>query len=307
MIHHQPVFKKFLIENFLHEEDEVILDATLGEGGHAQAFLEKGKKVIAFERDQHILKKAKERLSEINGFQNCIFHHDNFNNIANLLGSQPIIDLALFDLGISKFHYLEGGRGFTFQNEETLNMSLDDNYLDNAYHLINNLEENELADLFYHLGEETLSRACAKTIVYTRQQQPITTTTHLAELIKKVYHRKQIKTQIHPATKVFQALRIKVNDELSHITPGVNAAINLLKPGGRVCVIAYHSLEDRLIKNIFSKKISPKKNYNKYREEVNSGNLFSLYQKKIIRPDKEEITENPSSRSACLRILCKKR
>lgn len=311
---HQPVFKSFILY-LLRTEDQVILDATLGEGGHAQSFLEAGKKVIAFERDPHIAKQAEKRLSAYLQAGKLIIHHDNYKQITlKKLGEE--VDLALFDLGISKFHYLDGGRGFSFQKEEILDMRLDIGGKDgngikssSASEIINRWREDDLANLFYRYGEETLSRPCARMIVTARAKEPILTTTRLAELIVSVYKKKKVRSHIHPATKIFQALRIEVNRELEHIIPGIGGAIDCLSLGGRVAVIAYHSLEDRRVKEVFRSRITPRKNYNKYLSLKNQnknykpGKSFAWLNKKVIRPDHEEIKNNPSARSACLRVL----
>lgn len=321
-IHHEPVLKDFIVQNLLKPQDEWVLDATLGEGGHTEVFLAMGKQVIAFERDPQIAVVAHERLKKFLADGKLVVHQANYHAIKNFIEADMLkdkIDFVLFDLGISKFHYKAGNRGFSFQVDEPLDMRLDlklESTLNksediSAREIINTWREEDMANLFYQYGEETLSRPCARLIVKERESALIESSMQLAELIKRVYAKKNLRTQNHPATKVFQALRIAVNQELEHIATGVSGAINVLKQGGRLAVISYHSLEDRIVKNTFKEFLTKRENVNKYLvpKSSESGEIdvdkkqFSLWNKKIIRPEADEIRSNPAARSACLRVI----
>lgn len=303
LYHHQPVLLDYIVKNLLPNRD-LIVDATLGEGGHTLAFLEKNKHVICFERDKQILAKAKNRLKNYNNVQ---YINQNFSNINCLTEKySKKIDLILFDLGISMFHYRESQRGFSFYNEEKLDMRLDENKV-SAYEVINFFPEEDLANLFYRYGEEKKSRLYASRICNFRQQQKITTNRELCDIITG--GKKWNKKKIHPATKIFQAIRIHVNDELSHIEKALQNTLPLLSANGALAVISYHSLEDRIVKNFFKTVLPIKKQINKYRlkkEDSNElyNNCYSA-ETKIILADKKELQQNKSSRSAKMRILYK--
>ncbi len=298
-IHHTPVLCDFINNNLLTSSDRLIVDFTLGEGGHSEAFLNKGLHVIAFEQDIKILEKAKLRLKK---HPNIKYIHDNFKHAEKYLDpSKDLIDLALFDLGISTFHYKESGRGFSFSIDEPLDMRLKEDLELSAADIVNSYSEKDLADLFYLYGGEKKSRSMASRICYHRENHPIKRTIELASLLKKFY---PPHSNIHPATRVFQALRIAVNKELDVIVPAIDAVFPCLAPGGKIAAISYHSLEDKIIKERFLKVIAKRKNFNKFRE-IPSVTLYRVWQKKPIVPSREEIQNNPSARSAKLRILVK--
>ena len=298
-IHHQPVFLDTLLRDLIRKEDTVVLDATLGEGGHTEAFLQRGLRVIGLERDPALLKKAISRLGDGEYF---IPHRINFKDADEILIPwKGQVDLALFDLGISTFHYAESKRGFSFKRDEPLDMRLEPGIAVSAERIVNTWNEKAMADLFFHYGGEKKSRPIARAIVRVREKTRITTTSRLAALTLRFYPRRH---PIHPATRIFQALRIQVNDELAAIEAGLLAAAGSLAQGGRLAVIAYHSLEDKIAKETFRNLEGEKKKINKYREN-SPVTKYRRWNKKPIMPSLDEIRLYPSSRSAKMRILLK--
>ena len=331
---HKPVLLDFFLEKVLKESDEWFLDGTLGEGGHAHAFLLKGLKGVGVDRDSSILEVAVKRLdcfiSEKLFFPFCA----NFSKAKAFLNEASFyFDFILLDLGISRYHYFYSGKGFSFQKEEPLDMRLDMRLegekekkiyeekpissikkQKSAGELVNGAKESELADIFYYYGELRNARKLAACIVQERKKAPIDTAKKLADLVaKNSFYNKN--TKIHPATQVFQALRIYVNSELDHLTEGIRELVSFLRPQGRLAVISYHSLEDRIVKKTFGEYIEKRQSHNKYRtakkeqsssenDQKNSG-MFELFNKKVIRSACEEVWDNPAARSAKLRILVK--
>lgn len=300
-IHHIPVFANFICEYLIIPTDRYAVDFSLGEGGHSQALLVRGLSLLAFEQDGNVLNKAKNRLKN---YSKITYVHDNFENaFFHLKLFDKSIDFALFDLGISNFHYRESNRGFSFDytnGEEKLDMRLNPNFKLSAADIVNTYAEKELADLLYLYGGEKKSRRIASAICYHRQQRPITNNKELVKIILSCSRH----SKIHPATKTFQALRIVVNRELKVIPPALDAVTHFLAPGGRLAVISYHSLEDQIVKRKFIDLTGRKKNFNKYREKI-TVNLYKTWRKKPIIPSLEEIKRNPSARSAKLRVLVK--
>ncbi|EMJ82722.1 16S rRNA (cytosine(1402)-N(4))-methyltransferase RsmH [Leptospira borgpetersenii serovar Hardjo-bovis] len=282
-------------ENF-HKEDPVLfLDGTAGEGGHSLLFLKgfPNSKVILCDRDPVMLSRALARLVDFK--ERVVSIQTNFSEIdSNLLSSHGINDSPqgiLLDLGISTFHLFHSGRGFSFKEAEPLDMRLTPNIGINAEDVINTYSKDRLMHIFYTYGEERWSKKIAEVIVERRKQNLISYTSELADLISKIIPRKLWPPGRHPATRIFQALRIEVNQELTHIEKGLDSLLNLLRPEGVIQVISFHSLEDRIVKNSL-------RNYAKQ-------NGFELLTKKPILPSEEETKENPASRSAKLRVLRK--
>lgn len=314
-IHHKPVFSNYILENLLPEPGNIAIDFTLGEGGHTLKFLEHGVSVVAFERDPKILEKAKLRLnqyySETTSLLFSEFPHppicypinDNYSNAKQALAPfENRYKLALFDLGISMFHYKESQRGFSYLIDEPLDMRLDPTLTESAADLLQHSSKEELATIFRTYGEERHSNGIASKIVKNRETEPITSTVAFAKLIKSFYP-PGMKT--NPATRCFQALRIYVNKELDAIEKGISAAIEMVAPGGYIAVISYHSLEDRIVKNCFSKYLIKRINTNKYRPDEVQVIPYKLSPKDSIVPSEEEINDNRAARSARLRILQK--
>ena len=274
--------------SFLNPGDgeALLVDCTLGEGGHSNLFLQRYPKlhVIGLDRDCRIMEKAKNRLAPYGDrFQARNIWFDEFWK--NYDG--PAVDYVLFDLGISVFHYEESGRGFSFKRREKLDMRLDlDGALD-AAQVVNTYDEKSLADLIFNYGEERYSRRIAAAICNYRQTKQIEYTDELADIIWDAVPNEYRHRRIHPATKTFQALRIEINGELDRIEPALEGAVKALKSGGRIAVITFHSLEDRPVKWFFK----------------NHEGILEILTKKPLEPTQEECETNPPSRSAKLRVV----
>jgi 16S rRNA (cytosine1402-N4)-methyltransferase len=293
---HRPVLLDFLDREVFRETDKVYVDCTLGEGGHAAHFLKRGLKVYGLDRDPEILKIAGARLAPLGDFTGV---HLNYGKSAEWFAQiAGQYDWVLFDLGISMFHYRGSGRGFSFSQDEALDMRLDEGGL-SAADLVNTLEEKELADLFYNLGGEKQSRRMAWRIVHEREKKPITTSKELADMMLRFG---KAENKVHPATRIFQALRIEVNHELDHIESGLRAAAENLRVGGRIAVMSYHSLEDRIVKNYFRELTGKKMKVNRYRETADDRPWKDLFPKPV-EADLEETRNNAAARSAKLRIV----
>ncbi len=288
---HYPVMHQEVLENLpIPEGESLLIDCTTGEGGHTSLFLGRypSLSVIGIDRDSEIQKKAVERLSVYgNRFRPV---NAWFNDYLATAPSETA-DAILFDLGISMFHYLESDRGFSFRNDEPLDMRLNRGSGMSAADVVNGYSEENLADVIYRYGEERYSRRIARAIVEKRKEAPIESSEQLAELIKASVPREYRYGRIHPATRTFQALRIEVNSELDRITPALEEAIRVLRKGGRIAVITFHSLEDRKVKWFF-------------KDEAGKDNpRIRILTKKPIVPSLEEEKENPPSRSAKLRVV----
>jgi 16S rRNA (cytosine1402-N4)-methyltransferase len=305
-ISHKPVLLEETLEYLAPRKgNELMVDATLGEGGHSFAFLSKfpDLSIIGVDADPVIQAAAKERLKEFgsriqfySGWSHDFFAEKKEDN------ERP--DTILIDLGISIFHYEKSERGFSFRKDEVLDMRLNPSEGMSAADLIATTKENDLADLIYQNAEEKFSRRIAKAIVTARSHGKIETAKALADIIEQAVPSFYRHGPIHPATKTFQALRIEVNGELSRLEELLNAALTSLKAGGRMAVISFHSLEDRIVKNFFRMKskdcICP--------PEVpickcGGKRIVNLLTRKAVAPDLEELKENAPSRSAKLRVI----
>jgi 16S rRNA (cytosine1402-N4)-methyltransferase len=290
--YHVSVLLQDVLDYLNPKSGGVYIDATMGGGGHTFEILKHGGKVLALDQDQDAIEYVEQtfevRSSEFEFKQRLVIVHGNFSDIGEIAKSHGFtqVDGILFDLGISSHHVDEGARGFSFLKDGPLDMRMNQESQVTAADLINGLTEHELADLFSKYGEEPFARRIAKAIVQDRQEQPILRTVELAELIRKTVRGK---SKVHPATKVFQALRIAVNDELHRISIALTQAVELLRPGGRLVVIAFHSLEDRIVKQTFS--------------EYEKKGVGKLVLKKPIIPSVQEQEVNNRSRSAKLRVL----
>ena len=277
---HRPVLLNEVIEglNLKESGGQVVLDATFGGGGHSREILFRypGTKIIAIDEDE-----------EVTAEKGISLHHENFRNLDKVLGDRKV-DAILFDLGFSSDQLESSGRGFSFLKDEPLLMTMNEKADLTAEVIVNNWSEENLADIIYGYGEERYARRIARAITEQRAKQPIKTTGELVEVIQDAVPRKG---KIHPATRTFQALRIAVNDELGALKEGLEKGFQALAPGGRLAVIAFHSLEDRIVKKFCIKK----------REE----NKAILINKKPITASNEEIKNNIRSRSAKLRIIKK--
>jgi len=291
---HTPVMVKEVLSYLQLLPGKVIVDCTLGEGGHSEGILRKilpGGYLIGIDQDDDALSISRLRLSRYEDSIRLV--QGNFKDIRDELKNLGFdaMDGVVFDLGVSNLQFSTPERGFSFQLEGPLNMRMDKRAQITAFDLINNLSEIEIANLIYKFGQERYSRRIARRIVQVRAKNIISTTTQLAEIIVNALPHKERYKKIHPATKTFMALRIAVNRELEVLEFALNEAIDLLNPGGRICVISFHSLEDRIVKNIF-------------RDSAKTGRL-QLITKKPLIPTDEEQQENKKSRSAKFRVAQK--
>ena len=289
------------------KEDSLFIDCTLGEGGHTEMFLSRCPwlNTIGLDADPNIMEVAKKRLSPFEG--RTRFYNQWFNGFFKQypLGDERP-DLILFDLGISVFHYERSGRGFTFMKDEPLDMRLSSDLEISAADIVNTYPESEIADLIYKYGEERYSRRFARAIVEDRKTVTFETTAQLAELIKRISPPDYRRGRIHPATRTFQALRIAVNGELARLDSVLYNALRVLRPGGRMAVITFHSLEDRIVKHSF--KDLNKKCICPPEQPIcncNGREIVEILTKKPVVPTQEEVSMNPPSRSAKLRVVRK--
>ncbi len=292
---HIPVLLHEVLEGLDIKAGDVFVDGTLGNGGHTEAVLSKYASAVtmyAIDQDEDALARAQARLAAHTG--NTTYILGNFRNMAELLKEKGVdhVDKILLDIGMSSNQLEESGRGFSFRQDEPLSMSFKkvtgpEDWT--AERIVNTWDEDSLQTIIKHYGEERFASRIAKAIVRTRALAPVKTTTDLVNIILSatpaVYHR----GRLHPATRTFQALRITVNDELQALHEGLEKGFNLLNSGGRMVVISFHSLEDRIVKNYFKTVI-----------DNHTGVRVS---KKPIVPTDDELRDNPRSRSAKLRII----
>jgi 16S rRNA (cytosine1402-N4)-methyltransferase len=289
---HTPVMLREVLGYLDLKPGDTIVDATLGTAGHSQEILKRilpGGGLIGIDRDEDSLAVARSRLSEFGPA--CKFIHGNFVDLDTLLAGLKVekVEGILFDLGISSFQLQDAARGFSFQNEGPLDMRMDKNSYILAYDLINNLNEEELSTLLWNFGEERWHSRIARFLVKERQRQPIATTVELANIVFKSipsrYHNRHFR--IHPATRTFQAVRIAVNREIEILEAAISKAVAALNKGARICVISFHSLEDRAIKFTFRK--------------AEAAGLIDILTPKPLTPTQSEVSVNPASRSSKLR------
>ncbi len=300
---HKPVLLKETIELLNCENDGIYIDGTLGRGGHTAAILKQlGPEglIIAIDRDLQAVKKVKKKLKD----NRIIFFHDNFINIPEIITSLKIdkVDGMVFDLGISSPQVDNPDRGFSYQQTGPLDMRMNTDQKLTARKIVNNFSKNELIEIFREYGEEKWSSRIASFIIQERQQNEIQTTDQLVEIIKKAIPASARRRGGHPARRVFQALRIATNNELNQLKEMIGRVLPVLKTGGRICVISFHSLEDRIIKRFFKKKarscVCPPDFPICVCEKKSE---LKILTKKPVQASQEEISENPRARSARLR------
>jgi len=289
--YHYPVMYREVLEHLNLNNVRVVVDCTLGLGSLASKLLEKmpaDSILIGLDRDERSLNIASQRLSSFGS--RVIYFKSDFLNLDDVLGDLKIqkVDAFIFDLGISTYQLSDAQRGFSFLQEGPLDMRMDSDSFFSAYDLVNNLSERELEQIFRKFGEEHYSRRIAASIVQSRRIEPISTTTKLVEIILNSVPGKYAKYRIHPATRAFQALRIAVNRELDVLEKAIDKAVSFLNPQGRIGVISFHSLEDRIVKHAFKR--------------ISSIGGLNIVTKKPLQPEDLEISENKPSRSAKLRI-----
>lgn len=298
---HYPVMLKEVLEALAVADGKIYVDATFGNGGYSEAVLQKADcKVIALDRDPTVLPRAEE-LKHLYG-DRFDFRQGCFGDFDTLVSEN--IDGAVFDIGVSSMQLDQAERGFSFAKEAPLDMRMSQNG-PTAADLVNNLSEQELADILYMYGEEKKSRQIARKIIDARKVTPINTTTELADIIYQVVKRTHSQT-IDPATRSFQALRIAVNNELDELQNGLAKASQRLNKGGRLVVVDFHSLEDRIVKTFFKNNSDKNVHVSRYRPVVPStSNAVFGFASKAIIPSEQELSENNRSRSAKLRYAIK--
>lgn len=281
---HIPVLLDEAVGFLLPRSGGVYVDATVGGGGHAEKILELSSpdgRLVGIDIDPSMLEIARARLIRFG--ERCVLVENSYTELENIIVEK--VDGIIFDLGVSTEHFKDSDRGFSIINDGPLDMRFSPRTRLTAEEIINKWRPEDIIRILYNNGEERRAKRIVKTITEERKRKRISTTGQLAELIIRALGGRRGK--IHPATKTFQALRIAVNSELTNIEMALPCAIDLLKPGGRLCVISYHSLEDRLVKNIFRDL---------------RGLKVSLITKKPIVPSREEVADNPRARSAKLRV-----
>ena len=301
---HKSVLLDESIDGLNIKSDGIYVDATLGGGGHTYEILKRVTtgKVIGIDQDDYAIGKASEKLSE---FKNFIPVRNNFHNIKDILKELNIdkIDGIIFDLGVSSFQLDIPERGFSYNYDMPLDMRMDKSQTTTARHIVNGYEENELVRIFRDYGEENWAARIAKFIVQERELEFIETTGQLVTIIKKAIPKQVRQDGSHPAKRTFQAIRIEVNKELEILENTIRDAVESLNVGGRVCVITFHSLEDRIIKNTFvdlnKDCICPPE----FPQCIcDHRRKLKIITKKPIVPSQDELTENNRARSAKLRI-----
>jgi len=290
VIHH-PVMLNEVLEYLRPASGMTVIDCTVGTAGHSLAFMERimpAGRLIGIDRDEESLRIAGQRLEAYSGSFDLAY--SNFYDIDKVAASFGVTGAGaiLMDLGISSYQLSNPQRGFSFQNDGPLDMRLDRNSYISAYDLVNNLNEEEISSLLRNFGQERWHNRIASLLVRERQKSPISTTRQLSDIVLRAIPGRFRHQRLHPATRTFQAVRIAVNRELEVLGSAVNKAVDLLERGGRLCVISFHSLEDRTIKLAF--------------RELASAGKIDIITHKPLTPTTCEIKDNPPSRSAKLRV-----
>ncbi len=290
---HIPVMLPEVIDYLKLAPGQTIVDATMGTGGHSLEILKRitpGGRLIGIDRDEDSLKICRQRLSEFK--ESCEFVQANFSDLDQVLGKLGIdgIDGIVFDLGISTYQLKDAQRGFSFQQEGPLDMRLDKSSYISAYDLVNNLNENEISQMLWSFGQERWHNRIAHLLVEERKVAPVATTKQLANLVMRAIPRRYRRSyyRIHPATRTFQAVRIAVNRELEILESAIKKAVAILRKRARICVISFHSLEDRVIKHTF--------------RALKADGIIDIITAKPLTPAAGEIEKNPSSRSSKFRV-----
>lgn len=302
---HISVLLNEAVDGLNLKEDGVYVDCTLGYAGHSSEILKRIKKgyLFAIDQDKDAIKYSQNKLSLIGN--NFTIIDNNFSNLKNELLERDVksVDGFLFDLGVSSVQLDEKERGFSYHQDAKLDMRMNQNGELSAYDVVNDYSEEELVRIFFEYGEEKYSRSIARNIVKYRENKKIETTLELVDIISGSVPMKA-KREKHPARKVFQAIRIEVNHELDILEIALKDALSMLNIGGRIAVITFHSLEDRIVKNVFREytKIDDKIKGLPDIPDIYLPN-FELVNKKAIEPSREELEKNNRSRSAKLRII----
>lgn len=291
MFVHQPVMLEEVISSLNLKPGDVILDATVGGVGHAGEILKRilpGGKLVGLDADEDALRTAEAALKCYG--PSVILVNENFRNLDRALSKENIksINAALFDVGVSSFQLEDISRGFSIKLDARLDMRMDRRLKLSAHDIVNRLKEDDLSDIIEKYGEDRFHKRIARYIADARSKKPIETTGELAGIVRRAAGFRYKKGGIDPATRTFQAIRIVVNDELAALEEGIKKAVSWLDPAGRIAVVSFHSLEDRIVKNLF-------KGYA-------SLGVLKIITKKPVRPECDETMANPRSRSGRLRI-----
>lgn len=300
---HQPVLLKEVIANLKPEKDGTYLDGTFGAGGYSRAILEAVQcNLFAIDRDESA-KKFAEKLTK-NFPDHFVFLSGKFSESERLLNEQnaPKLDGMVFDIGVSSMQLDDRSRGFSFDSEAKLDMRMDQNSFPSAFEVVNESSEKELAQIIKEFGDEPKARQIAKKIIAARAVKPITTCQELAQIVRSLYYGY---SKTDPSTRTFQALRIFVNQELEELKAALASSLTLLKKGGRLVVVSFHSLEDSIVKNFLKEESGLSQTFSRYQpisEQQNSSKNFHVLTKSAISPTAEEIATNPRARSAKMRV-----
>lgn len=300
-MNHRSVMLREVLECLAPADGEIYIDGTFGAGGYTRAILESADcTVLAIDRDPEAAKHA-ESFKEQYGAR-FIFMRGRFGDVESLMREAGFnkVDGFVLDIGVSSMQLDQAQRGFSFRFDAPLDMRMgSDETIPTAADIVNDTDEKELADLIYKYGEERRSRVIAKKIVETRAEKPIETTGALADLVRSVVPKSP---GIDPATRTFQALRIAVNDELGELERALESAQRVLKPGGRLVVVSFHSLEDTIVKTFLQSRAEGKAKGSRYMPDApQKDGMFRLVKRGAIKPGREEENENPRARSARLR------
>ena len=289
---HQPVLSAECLEWLIPPKTGgLMIDGTVGDGGHAEQFLDlyPSLSLIAVDVDEKMLSRARQNLGRFG--DRVEFEHGWFTDVVARRSS--LAQLVLLDLGLASYHYDSSCRGFSFNRDEPLDMRLSNNISRTAADFLNEEPETVLSDMFFHYGNERYSRRIAQAVVEQRVKCPFRTSGEMEKVIWRCYPRKQRHGRIHPATRTFQALRIAVNDEIKRLEDGLALALRQLDKGGRLGVIAFHSIDDRLVKHRLRQA------------SISNGSCLELLTKRPLRPTLAEVHRNPRARSARLRIAAR--
>ncbi|WFW29622.1 MAG: 16S rRNA (cytosine(1402)-N(4))-methyltransferase RsmH [Wolbachia endosymbiont of Menacanthus eurysternus] len=304
---HVPILLKEMLLQLLPQNGSVYVDATFGAGGYSEAILKSADcKIYAIDRDETVIKfyndlstrypnrieLSIEKFSKIKSILKKKLKYPTLKSEKKYNKTIECVDGVIFDVGTSSMQLDEGNRGFSFLRNGYLDMRMDKFSKINALTFVNTLCEKKIANVIYNYGGERYSRKIAKAIINIRKKKTIKTTFELADIVRSVVFRR--KSKIDPATRTFQAIRIWVNDELKELEIGIKAASEILRKNGKLIVITFHSLEDRIVKTFFK---------NLCKQETSEHKIFSLLNKKVIRASTEEINTNPRARSAKLRAI----
>lgn len=298
--YHTPVLVEKVLEYLITKADGVYVDATLGGGGHSEKILERllpTGVLVGIDADKDALEFSKVRFGE-----RVLLVQSNFSHLSQILSEHnlPKVDGILFDLGISSRQIDSAQKGFSFSSDAKLDMRFDSRQELDAHYIVNSYSEKELNRIFWQFGEEKFSRRIARKIVDIRTRKPIATTLELAEVVKSVISGKFLNKSL---ARIFQAIRIEVNRELESLQSALNSSLTILNPAGRLVVISYHSLEDRVVKSFFKKFSTPDRDLTwKLTGKETTKPKIRILTKKPILPEESEVVQNPRARSAKLRV-----